>query len=316
MKKKTCIAILAVAAALLILSSQAMAYRITGYVNNPGNYTTSGSLWLALEGPGAFGADPLYPYQYPCYTDSTLPCITLPQPPYALNTINHNWVDSNYVRVTGEDGSSALYSVGELNPKFAPAASVVTLTCDKKGRCDLSGGGRWVHNVAEIEVAHAVSTIKISAGTPFTHFFSPILIVSGAGITPQTYDVADLQAIKQVTFDASASTTNTVGVWTGPTLESVLRASGVDTRDMDSYIVISATDGYAAVISMYEATHKTGGQHPLLAISASDNSINNGGKDSGLARFVLPNDVVAGRWVSNVAQIVVYKIESCEDHWR
>ena len=152
--------------------------------------------------------------------------------------------------------------------------------------------------------------------TPFTHFFSPLLIVSGAGIIPRTYDLADLEAMKQETFDASSSTTNTVGKWTGPTLVSVLNASGVDTRDMDSYVVVQATDGYAAVLSMYEATHMTGAQYALLAISASDNSINKGGNDSGLARLILPNDNVAGRWVSNVAQIVVYRLEDCWDHWR
>lgn len=316
MKKNYCLVILAVVAALFILSAQAPAYTVSGYVDNPGEYSTDGSLWIALQGTGDFGADSQYPYQYPCFSDPSLPCITLPQPPYALNSINHNWVDSNYVLVTGKNGSRALYAVGELNPKFAPASAVVTLTCNKKGRCDLAGEGRAVHNVSNIDVVHAVSTIKIVGNTPFTHFFSPLLIVSGAGIIPQTYNLADLQAMKQVTFDASSSTTNTVGIWTGPTLVSVLHASGVDTRDMDSYIVVQATDGYAAVLSMYEATHMTGAQYALLAISASDNSINKGGNDSGLARLVLPNDNVAGRWVSNVAQIVVYKLEACWDHWR
>ena len=94
----------------------------------------------------------------------------------------------------------------------------------------------------------------------------------------------------------------------------VLKASGVDTKNMNSYVVVHTTDGYAAVLSMYESTHMTGAQYALLAISASDNSINKGGKDSGLARLVLPNDKVAGRWVSNVAQIVVYKLKARDDH--
>jgi len=219
-------------------------------------------------------------------------------------------VDSNYVLVTGKNGSSELYSVGELDPKFAPASAVVTLTCDRNGRCDLAGEGRAVKNVSNIDVVHAVTTIKIVGSTPFTHFFSPLLIVSGEGITPRTYDLADLQALKQKTFDASSSTSNTVGIWTGPTLASVLNASGIDTRDMESYVVVQATDGYAAVLSMYEATHMTGGQYALLAISAQDGSINGStASDSGLARLILPNDTVAGRWVSNVAEIVVYKLQ-------
>ena len=306
-------------AALFILSAQTLAYTVSGYVDHPGEYSTDGSLWIVLQGTGAFGADSQYPYQYPCFSNPNIPCITLPQPPYALNSINHNWVDSNYVLVTGKNGSRALYAVGELNPKFAPASAAVTLTCDKEGRCDLAGKGRIVRNVCNIDVVHAVSTIKVVGNTPFTHFFSPLLIVSGAGITPRTYDLTDLKAMKQETFDASKSTTNTVGIWTGPTLVSVLNASGVDTSNMDSYIVVQTTDGYAAVISMYEATKMTGAQYALLAISASDNSINKGGNDSGLARLVLPNDNVAGRWVSNVAQIVVYRLnpkEGYKDHCR
>ena len=93
-----------------------------------------------------------------------------------------------------------------------------------------------------------------------------LIIVSGEGITPRTYDLANLQAMKQETFDASSSTSNTVGIWTDPRWSSVLKASGVDTKDMDSYVVVQATDGYAAVLSMYEATHMTGTQYALLAI--------------------------------------------------
>jgi len=320
MKKNYCFAILAVVAALFILRAQALAYTVTGNVNNPGEYSTDGSLWTVLQGKGEFGADSQYPYQYPCFADPSLPCVTLPQPPYAQNDINHNTVDSNYVLITSKNGSRALYAVGELNPKFAPASAMVTLTCDKKDRCDLAGAGRAVKDISRIEVVQAVPGIHCNnkyhpnAQIPFTHFYSSLLIVSGPGITPRAYDLARLKAMKLETFDASKSTTNTVGVWTGPTLVSVLHASGVDTRDMDSYIVVQTTDGYAAVLSMFEATQKTGAQYALLAISASDNSINKGGKDSGLARLVLPNDNVAGRWVSNVAQIVVYKLEACKNH--
>ena len=79
MKKNCCFVFLTVLlVALFTLSAQAMAYTVGGNVNNPGEYTTGGSLWVVLEGSGDFGADPNYPYQYPCFTDSTLPCITLP----------------------------------------------------------------------------------------------------------------------------------------------------------------------------------------------------------------------------------------------
>ncbi len=323
MKKNCCLVILAVAMALFTLSPQAMAYDVSGNVNNPGQYATSGSLWVALEGSGAFGADSSYPYQYPCYAGTGSPCITLPQPPYDENTINHNTVDTNYVFITGKGGSSALFAVGELDPKFAPAGSVVNLTCDKWGRCDFAGEGRTVRDVCGVKVTQAVPSIHLNGPTfPFTHFYSPTLVVSGEGITPKTYDLTELQGMNQATFNASSSTTNTVGVWTGPTLSSVLHDSGIDTNDMNSYVVVQATDGYAAVLSMYEATHMTGGQYPILAVSGlvnGSNTINNcecsTDSDNGAARLVLPNDLVAGRWVSNVAQIVVYKLNGDVCSW-
>jgi len=347
MKKNYCFAILAVMATLFILRAQALAYRVSGYVDHPGEYSTQGSLWTVLQGTAPINNTT--PYAYPCTTDPTVavPCITYPTPPWDMNTMNHDWADSNYVVVTGRDDSRALYSVGELDPNFGNAA--VTITCSRPDRCSLSGEGRTVHHVTDIEVVHAVSIIKLSGGIfPFTHFYSPYVIVSGAGITSRTYALADLLVMPQETFNASNSTTKTKGVWTGPTLLSVLKASGIDTGDMDSYIVVQATDGYSTVLSMYEATQVTGAQSQLalLAISASGTSstINqtptvpggpttppsgagpnpptpNQTTDSGVARLILPNDggttnPVADRWISNVAQIVVYKLESCWDHWR
>jgi hypothetical protein len=337
--------VMAVAALIVILlsSGSAFAYTVTGYVNNPGEYSTGGSLWTILQGTDTtFGENTTYPYQYPCFTDPTLPCITLPQPPYVQNDINHNYVDTNYVIVTGKDGSRAIYSVGELNPKFSPNTAQITLTCtsgNKKGRgcdkndhCDLAGAGRTVKNVSNIEVVHATPSIHYNgkeggAAVPFTHFYSSQIVVSGHGIMAKTYDLADLQAMNQVTFDASLATNNTQGLWTGPTLLDLLKNAGVNTKDMDSYIVVQATDGYATALTMYEATKKPGVQYDMLAISGlitfqntPNVQILNCGTtcskygDSGLARLVLPYDNVAGRWVSNVSQIVVYKSHHKNHH--
>ncbi len=287
--------IMAIAALVMLLSSSGSVFACTvqGDFNTPGTYScTAEDLWTMLEGPGGG--------------------ISQPSPP--MNPSNHNWREGDYVLVTGKDGSRALYSVGELDTNFAPAGMGATLTLDKKGGCDLAGEGRAVKDVSNIDVVKAV---PVGKGVETVHPFSTLLVVSGEGITPQTYNLADLQAMTQETFNASSSTTNTNGIWTGPTLLSVLEASGVDTRDMNSYVVVSATDGYATVLSMYEVTHMTGAQFDLLAISsASGTAINCGTSctagDNGFARLILPNDTAAGRWVSNVDEIVVYKLQPKE----
>jgi hypothetical protein len=327
--------VMAVAALAMVLAwtGSVQAYTVTGDVT-PGWGTLGGSLWYdVLKETASSTAGGYDPQTYgvmvrpPTTTD-------LPNP---INPTNHNWTEVNYLLVTGQFGQRALYSVGELDPRFGNKTATLTCKsgnkkgrgCDNNGQCDLVGAGREVKKVSNIEVVHAFTHMKGVPGD--VHPFSPWLVVSGAGITPKTYDLADLQAMHQVTFDASTSTSNTKGIWTGPRLVDVLKASGVDTKDMDSYIIVQATDGYSTLLSMYEATHKLGITDPatcpacqpeyiLLGISDTlGNTLNNGTctdpvsanttcKDGGFVRTVNPGDLAAGRWVSNAAQIIVYKL--------
>jgi hypothetical protein len=293
-------------------SKTVRAYKVTGDVTS-GWSTEGGTLWYDVlketATSSAGGYDDTQPYTRGVIVRPPSTSVS----PNPLNPTNHNWIEVDYILVTGQDDHRALYSVGELDPRFGNGA--VTLTPNKyQGGYDMAGLGREVKKVSTIDVVHAFTTIK---GVPNdVHPYSPMLVVSGAGIRPRTHDLADLQAMNQVTFDASSSTSNTYGIWTGPTLSSVLRASGIDTRDMDSYIVVQATDGYATVLSMYEATHQAGGQYPLLAINGCfpdtgkcsincDGSCSKG--ENGVARLVIPGNLAAGRWVSNVAQIMVFQ---------
>jgi len=249
----------------LIWTGSVQAYEVIGDVTS-GWGTQGGNLWYDVLKETATSSAGGYTGTY--VTGVIVRPPTTASSPNPVNPTNHNWIEVDYILVTGHEDHRVLYSVGEVDPRFGN--ETVTLTCDKKGRCDLSGDGRWVRNVSKIDVVHAFTNIK---GVPnAVHPYPPWLIVSGEGTTPRTYDLADLQAMTQKTFDASSSTTNTVGIWTGPTLLDVLKASGVDTRDMDSYIIVQATDGYATLLSMYEATQLTGAQYALLAISASNNS--------------------------------------------
>jgi len=292
---------------LLAWTGPVLAYEVTGDVT-PGWGTTGGSLWYNVFKETADSSAGTLPFGV----------IVRPESGYLINSGLHNWIEGDFVVVTGWNGGTALYSMGELDPRFAN--ETVTLAPTKDGRnYNLAGAGRAVMNVADIDVIHAVDVIKGAFDSIYP--YSIQLVVSGEGITPKKFQLADLQAMHQVTFDASSSTTNTVGVWTGPTLADVLKASGVDTTDMDSYIVVVATDAYATVVSMYETTHMTGTELPLLAISGTvsgSQQINCPGSPTtilsteaccgdGFVRLVLPEDASAGRWVSNVYSITVHK---------
>jgi hypothetical protein len=295
-------------------------YTVTGDVNL-GWGTEGGDLWHNVlketDTSTAGGYDGTYTRGVLARPPTTE---DLPNP---LNPTNHNWTEVDYLLATGRHGDRALYSLGELDPRFGNQP--VSLTANRFGRgFSLDGAGRSIRDVSHIDVVHSFTTIK--SVPKDVHPYSPMLVVSGAGITPKSFGPADLQAMAQVTFDASASTSNTVGIWTGPTLLGVLRASGVNTEDMDSYIVVQATDGYATLVSMYEATQLIGNQYSLLATKDGlNNTINNGSctdpesantscKDGGFVRLVLPKDLAAGRWISNTAQIMVFSLN--EHRWR
>ena len=300
-------------------------YTVTGDVTS-GWGTEGGDLWYdvlketAISSAGGYddnATPPVYGVIVRPPTTSTSP--------NPVDPTNHNWIEVDYLLVTGQNGHKVLYSVGELDPRFGNGTVALTKNQNQKDY-DLSGLGRAVKKVSTIDVVHAFTNIK---GVPNdVHPFSPSLVVSGAGITPRTYDLAELQAMSQANFDASSSTSNTYGIWAGPTLRSLLKASGVDTSNMNSYIIVQATDGYATLLSMYEVTHNAGEcpltsvacPLPMLAIygyypdtdkyAINCTAAGNCSKgDAGLARLVLPKDLAAGRWTSNTAQIIVYKFK-------
>lgn len=272
--KKNLFVLVALAALMALASGgPVLAYTLSGDFTNPGIYTenTGGDLWTMLKGTGG-GINP--------------------------RAATENSIEGDYVLVTGASGS-ALYAVGELDTKFAPV-NAVTITANGSG-FNLSGEGRTVTSVTNISVVHAADPIKGG-----TYAYSTGLTISGEGITPKNYNLQGLAAaLAPVTYTGTSAT-----YW-GPSLANLLGKAGINTANMDSYIVVGATDGYATVLSMYEVTHPTGTQADLIAYGATDGELNQGKwsggtkNDNGFARLILPGDKGAGRWVSNVDSIKV-----------
>jgi hypothetical protein len=68
------------------------------------------------------------------------------------------------------------------------------------------------------------------------------------------------------------------------------------------YLVATGTDGYKATFSMGELNSAFGNQPDIIAYSMNGDDLTS----TGFARLVAPNDVKAGRWVSNLASIEVF----------
>jgi hypothetical protein len=274
--KKNFLAVLAAAVIIFASSGQLLAYMLSGDVDNPGNYSAGGDLWTSVLTPAT-----IHVYKGP------------------LNPTGENWIQGDYIRVTGSSGSTAIFSVGELNPTYGNQA--VTLTGNLSGGFDLSGSGRSVTDVNGIQVIHAVDALKGG-----TYSYSNQVSVSGSGITAQSFNLAQLQGMTQSTYDGATA-------FTGPALLSILGAAGVNTGNLNQVVIAKATDGYTTLLSMYEVVNPISTTADLLAIIASNHSINEGPwtsgtktkNDNGLTRLVLPGDLATGRWVSNLSSLEV-----------
>ncbi len=280
------------------------AYTVTGDIGqawdkNTNTYstygTTGGSLWFDVfketSSSSAGGADGTYSKGVINRVNNN-----------TYNSINHNWIEGDYVLVTGASGK-ALYSIGEIDPRFGN--STVTLTdSNSDGIYDLSGAGRSVTGVTDIEVVHAAD-VWVGYGT-----LTKSTGVTVSGAASASYTLVELQAMPSVTYTATYSNKTTSR--TGPTIASVLEAAGVDTGNLLSYAVAISSDGYKTILSMYELKNVNENEDTNYALANGQSPHTSGvldmlsvnGEGSGV-RSVITADVNNGRWGKGLTEINV-----------
>lgn len=70
---------------------------------------------------------------------------------------------------------------------------------------------------------------------------------------------------------------------------------------LDKYVVATGNDGYKSLFSLGELSTAFGNQPDFIAYAEDGAPLG----DTGFARLVVPNDVRAGRWVSNLVSLEV-----------
>jgi DMSO/TMAO reductase YedYZ molybdopterin-dependent catalytic subunit len=216
-----------------------------------------------------------------------------------------------YVVATGGDNYRALFAMGEVDPDFGNRGNEVVYfetinganaappSTDGPLRVTAPGdvkGGRYVSNLVKLEVHTATSTVTASGGGTSTQFQ-----LLGAITHPATFDLAALQALPAVTRTVGGST------YTGVSLWNLLNAAGIQTNAsvkndlLGFYLVATGTDGYRVVISLAELSPDFGNQPDIVAYAVNGASLST----NGFARLVIPNDVKAGRYVSNLIALEV-----------
>jgi len=228
-------------------------------------------------------------------------------------SVPKNDILRDYVVATGTDGYKVAFSLGELSPNFGNQNDIIAyqlngadLTTSGFARIIVPGdvkAGRWVSNLAELEVGHV--SYAPGAGGVSSQF-----TVTGDVNTPITYTAANLPG----SLPPSTVTVSTQGgtlpgtTFTGVSLLGLLNQSGISTDPaikndiLRDIVVATATDGYQVVYSMGELLPNFGNQPDLLAYANTPSSAL--GLD-GFARTVAPNDLKGGRYVSNLTGLTV-----------
>jgi len=124
---------------------------------------------------------------------------------------------------------------------------------------------------------------------------------------PGTFTLADLQAFPKVTVTINAQP---IGAHSfgGALLYSLLQQAGImiiSTRKNDilrKAVLVTGTDGYSVAVALGEIIPRFANKQVILAYEEDGKPLP---QADGFARLIVPGDVFAGRYVSNVAQVAV-----------
>ena len=134
-------------------------------------------------------------------------------------------------------------------------------------------------------------------------------VIDGDVTNPATYTLAGLQALPATTLPVEfvAGTSTQQHTYTGVDLWTLVNGAGIVTNPrvkndiLRKYVVATGSDGYKAAFSLGELNPSFGNQPDIVAYEANGALLT----DNGFARIVAPDDVKAGRYVSNLISLEV-----------
>jgi hypothetical protein len=253
-----------------------------------------------------------------------------------LNTIDgginvtaaKNDILSKYVIATGSDGYTAVYSLGEIDPKFGNQ-SILIASSDTAGQLGPFGvdglsrvvvpgdfaGGRYVSDLVSLKVRPLPEP---EPGPTGPGGIAVSATLSGAVADPTIISPAMLSQLNQSQIVTETATylqgsTSVTDTYTGVSLWDLIQDAGLLTNpaiknDVLNFIVVATgSDGYRAVFSLGEIDPAFGNQKDIVAYSDQLGQLGVGG-GSGALRIVVPGDIVGGRYVSNLTSLQVIDV--------
>src|SRR3984893_12620474 len=240
-----------------------------------------------------------------------------------LNTVGlqtpavKNGVLGQYVVAQGSDGYTSLFSLGELAPHFGGSNPQVLVAYQQNGAplgstgfartvaAKDNFGGRYVSNLANLEVGTAPSNPSQGGGT------TTQLSLSGAVRVPGVFTLASLESLPATTETVTylAAGTPVTATFTGVSIWTLLTDAGIVTNPaikndiLNYYVLATGSDGYEAIFSLGELDPMFGGTGAPDLIAYMENGAPLGA--DGFTRVVVPGDDFGGRYVSNLVSLQV-----------
>jgi DMSO/TMAO reductase YedYZ molybdopterin-dependent catalytic subunit len=239
------------------------------------------------------------------------------------NPAAKNDILAHYVVATGSDGYRAVYSLGEIDPRFGGEKIMVAYNDTEgqlgwfapEGRARMvvpgdAAGGRYVSDLISLTVGAGPEFVAGPGGV------STSFVLGGAVANEANFDEADLAALPSLTLTVTYTSAGTpvTDTYTGVLLWDLLQDAGVRTDPtvkndiLGFYVVATGSDGYRAIFSMGELDPRFGGEQVLVAYDDTLGQLDAGGT-AGFARMVVPGDAAGGRYVSNLVSIEVVDID-------
>jgi hypothetical protein len=223
-----------------------------------------------------------------------------------------------YVVATGNDGYSAVFSVGEHAPQFGGGNPQDLVAYEANPPLGSAGfarivaakddsGGRYVSNLSRLQIGTAPSRPSQGGGAKDQFF------LSGSVQTPGAYTLSSLSALpattETVTYLAAGNpvtaTFTGVSIWTLLTDAGIVTNAAVKNDILNYYLLATGSDGYEAVFSLGELDPMFGGAGMPDMVAYMENGSPIAG--DGFARVTVPGDNFGGRYVSNLVSLEVIR---------
>jgi hypothetical protein len=237
------------------------------------------------------------------------------------NYINNNlpsgsysdmYANQDYIVATSSSGAIATFSVGEVTVGNNSVNSVgnsagtslnannISITGNNTTGYTITGPGRTLSNLTNINVVHTSMPVGVAG-------YSSSFTIQGSGLTTVTYNASNFPA-SLPTYTNQEAYGYTGNQYTGVSLLTLLQNAGVNTGNLNQYVIATGIDGGEAVLSMSEIVQNS--STTINGVSSGDMvaTLLNGSALSGsrgYARLVLPTDTSSARSIFTLASLTV-----------